>query len=163
MTSSPPLFASQIIKFNDYIEVTPCHDYDRRADKPWTRLTPKDKASIRKELNDFKSSEMDVHEDSAHLTRWDRSTAPLQPGNEISYALYFPQVSPAVICGGSNRPGERLKKKGRRRQYSTTSEDVVHLTTLRTTDCIMISTLYAEHAQQCYADKSDLEYINHVA
>ena len=31
----------QIIKFNDYIEVTPCHEYDRRADKPWTRLTPK--------------------------------------------------------------------------------------------------------------------------
>jgi hypothetical protein len=59
----------QIIKFNDYIEVTPCSDYDRRADKPWTRLTPKDKASIRKELNDYKSNEMDVHEDSRHLTR----------------------------------------------------------------------------------------------
>ena len=29
----------QIIKFSDYIEVTPCHEYDRRADKPWTRLT----------------------------------------------------------------------------------------------------------------------------
>ncbi len=61
----------QIIKFNDYIEVTPCHDYDRRADKPWTRLTPKDKASIRKELNDFKSNEMDVHEESRHLTRYE--------------------------------------------------------------------------------------------
>merc|ERR1712156_246928 len=47
----------KIIKFSDYIEVTPCHEYDRRADKPWTRLTPKDKASIRKELNDFKSNE----------------------------------------------------------------------------------------------------------
>ena len=63
-------FFPQIIKFNDYIEVTPCHDYDRRADKPWTRLTPKDKASIRKELNDFKSNEMDVHEESRHLTRY---------------------------------------------------------------------------------------------
>ena len=61
----------QIIKFNDYIEVTPCHEYDRRADKPWTRLTPKDKASIRKELNDFKSNEMDVHEESRHLTRYE--------------------------------------------------------------------------------------------
>lgn len=60
----------QIIKFNDYIEVTPCHEYDRRADKPWTRLTPKDKASIRKELNDYKSNEMDVHEESRHLTRY---------------------------------------------------------------------------------------------
>lgn len=59
----------QIIRFNDYIEVTQAHDYDRRADKPWTRLTPKDKAAIRKELNEFKSSEMAVHEDSRHLTR----------------------------------------------------------------------------------------------
>ena len=64
------LLTFQIIKFSDYIEVTPCHEYDRRADKPWTRLTPKDKASIRKELNDFKSNEMDVHEDSRHLTRY---------------------------------------------------------------------------------------------
>ncbi|XKL61196.1 hypothetical protein PGB90_008253 [Kerria lacca] len=62
----------KIIRFNDYIEVTQAHDYDRRADKPWTRLTPKDKAAIRKELNDFKSSEMAVHEDSKHLTRYHR-------------------------------------------------------------------------------------------
>ncbi|KMR04732.1 phosphatase and actin regulator 4 isoform x3 [Lasius niger] len=60
----------KIIRFNDYIEVTQAHDYDRRADKPWTRLTPKDKAAIRKELNEFKSSEMAVHEDSRHLTRY---------------------------------------------------------------------------------------------
>jgi phosphatase and actin regulator 4 len=62
-------FVFQIIRFNDYIEVTQAHEYDRRADKPWTRLTPKDKAAIRKELNEFKSSEMEVHEDSRHLTR----------------------------------------------------------------------------------------------
>lgn len=62
----------KIIRFNDYIEVTQAHDYDRRADKPWTRLTPKDKAAIRKELNEFKSSEMSVHEASRHLTRFHR-------------------------------------------------------------------------------------------
>ncbi|XP_054006986.1 phosphatase and actin regulator 4 isoform X11 [Hylaeus anthracinus] len=62
----------KIIRFNDYIEVTQAHDYDRRADKPWTRLTPKDKAAIRKELNEFKSSEMAVHENSRHLTRFHR-------------------------------------------------------------------------------------------
>ncbi|XP_011308664.1 phosphatase and actin regulator 4 isoform X2 [Fopius arisanus] len=62
----------KIIRFNDYIEVTQAHDYDRRADKPWTRLTQKDKAAIRKELNEFKSSEMAVHEDSRHLTRYHR-------------------------------------------------------------------------------------------
>ncbi|XP_076441006.1 uncharacterized protein LOC143280260 [Babylonia areolata] len=62
----------KIIKFNDYIEVTDAQEYDRRADKPWTKLTPKDKAVIRKELNEFKSKEMDVHEDSRHLTRFHR-------------------------------------------------------------------------------------------
>lgn len=62
----------KIIKFNDYVEVTEAQDYDRRADKPWTRLTPKDKAAIRKELNEYKSKEMEVHEDSRHLTRFHR-------------------------------------------------------------------------------------------
>jgi hypothetical protein len=33
----------KIIRFNDYVEVTNAHDYDRKADKPWTRLTPEDK------------------------------------------------------------------------------------------------------------------------
>lgn len=60
----------KIIRFNDYVEVTQAHDYDRRADKPWTRLTPKDKAMIRKELNEFKAQEMEVHEESRHLTRF---------------------------------------------------------------------------------------------
>ena len=67
------MISLQIIKFNDYIEVTPCHEYDRRADKPWTRLTPKDKANIRKELNDYKSAEMDVHDESRHLTRYEET------------------------------------------------------------------------------------------
>lgn len=62
----------KIIRFNDYIEVTQAQDYDRRADKPWTRLTPKDKAAIRKELNDYKNNEMEVHEGSRHLTRFHR-------------------------------------------------------------------------------------------
>jgi hypothetical protein len=33
----------KIIRFNDYVEVTEAEEADRRADKPWTRLTPKDK------------------------------------------------------------------------------------------------------------------------
>lgn len=60
----------RIIRFCDYIEVSEVEDYDRRADKPWTRLTPKDKAMIRNELNLYKSTEMEVHEDSRHLTRF---------------------------------------------------------------------------------------------
>ena len=36
---------------------------------PWAKLTSKDKLKIRKELNEFKSTEMQVHEQSQHLTR----------------------------------------------------------------------------------------------
>ena len=32
-----------ILQFSEYVEVTEAEDYDRRADKPWTRLTPRDK------------------------------------------------------------------------------------------------------------------------
>uniref|UniRef100_A0A3B4ANZ8 Phosphatase and actin regulator n=1 Tax=Periophthalmus magnuspinnatus TaxID=409849 RepID=A0A3B4ANZ8_9GOBI len=63
------LVARRILRFNEYVEVTDASNYDRRADKPWTRLTPADKAAIRKELNEFKSREMEVHEDSKHFTR----------------------------------------------------------------------------------------------
>ncbi|KAK3554032.1 hypothetical protein QTP70_019145, partial [Hemibagrus guttatus] len=63
------LVARRILRFNEYVEVTEAKDYDRRADKPWTRLTPADKAAIRKELNEFKSKEMEVHEESKQFTR----------------------------------------------------------------------------------------------
>lgn len=95
--------AKILIRFSDYVEVAEAQDYDRRADKPWTRLTAADKvklthstpkwcftipvtnsckckrrclcvvqAAIRKELNEFKSTEMEVHESSRHFTRWDK-------------------------------------------------------------------------------------------
>lgn len=64
--------AKILIRFSDYVEVAEAQDYDRRADKPWTRLTAADKAAIRKELNEFKSTEMEVHESSRHLTRFHR-------------------------------------------------------------------------------------------
>ncbi|XP_028849476.1 phosphatase and actin regulator 3a [Denticeps clupeoides] len=59
-----------LIRFSDYVEVAKAQDYDRRADKPWTRLSAADKAAIRKELNEFKSTEMEVHASSKHLTRF---------------------------------------------------------------------------------------------
>lgn len=37
--------AKILIRFSDYVEVSDAQDYDRRADKPWTRLTAADKAS----------------------------------------------------------------------------------------------------------------------
>ena len=40
-----------------------------RADKPWIRLRPEDKAAIRKELNEFKRHEMEVHPASEYMTR----------------------------------------------------------------------------------------------
>ncbi|XP_028406177.1 phosphatase and actin regulator 3-like [Dendronephthya gigantea] len=61
-----------LVQFNDYVEVFDVQEYDRRADKPWTRLTPQDKAAIRKELNEFKSYEMEVHEASKQYTRFHR-------------------------------------------------------------------------------------------
>lgn len=36
----------KIISFSDYVEKTDTYEYDRRADKPWTRLTPRDKVRI---------------------------------------------------------------------------------------------------------------------
>ncbi|XP_043920834.1 phosphatase and actin regulator 1 isoform X2 [Protopterus annectens] len=59
-----------LLHFSDYVDVADAQDYDRTADKPWTRLTASEKAAIRKELNEFKSSEMEVHELSKHLTRF---------------------------------------------------------------------------------------------
>lgn len=39
--------AKILIRFNDYVEVADAQDYDRRTDKPWTRLTAADKASLK--------------------------------------------------------------------------------------------------------------------
>ncbi|XP_061416627.1 phosphatase and actin regulator 1-like isoform X1 [Lethenteron reissneri] len=59
-----------LLHFNDYVEVAEAQDYDRKGDKPWTRLTSADKAAIRSELNTFKSTEMEVHEESRMFTRF---------------------------------------------------------------------------------------------
>eukprot|EP00800_Vazella_pourtalesii_P000089 TRINITY_DN100_c0_g1_i4.p1 TRINITY_DN100_c0_g1~~TRINITY_DN100_c0_g1_i4.p1 ORF type:complete len:364 (-),score=92.21 TRINITY_DN100_c0_g1_i4:588-1679(-) len=59
-----------LISFADYAEVAEALDYDRQADKPWTRLTAEDKAKIRWELNEFKENEMMVHPESAKYTRF---------------------------------------------------------------------------------------------
>jgi len=80
------LKASKILRFSDYVELTSSHDYDRRADKPWTRLTPKDKDAIRKELNEFKSMEMEVHEDSRHMTRFHRPWTNIRKANTRRFA-----------------------------------------------------------------------------
>uniref|UniRef100_A0A915KEP6 Phosphatase and actin regulator 2 n=1 Tax=Romanomermis culicivorax TaxID=13658 RepID=A0A915KEP6_ROMCU len=82
----------QIIKFNDYVEVTQAELYDRTADKPWTRLTPKDKAQIRKELNEFKSNEMEVHEESRHYTRKSLSSSTVN-----APALFLPDPLPPAV------------------------------------------------------------------
>lgn len=36
-----------LIRFSDYVEVAKAQDYDRRADKPWTRLSAADKVCVR--------------------------------------------------------------------------------------------------------------------
>lgn len=35
-----------LIRFSDYVEVAKAQDYDRRADKPWTRLSAADKVAL---------------------------------------------------------------------------------------------------------------------
>lgn len=35
-----------LIRFSDYVEVAKAQDYDRRADKPWTRLSAADKVCV---------------------------------------------------------------------------------------------------------------------
>jgi phosphatase and actin regulator 4 len=59
-----------LIHFADYAEVIDAEEYDRKAPKPWTMLRPEDKAAIRKELNEFKRFEMEVHPDSEYMTRF---------------------------------------------------------------------------------------------
>ena len=58
------------LTFSEFVDVASCDEYDRSVDKPWRRLTPREKASIMKELNDFKHKEMEVHEESRHLTKY---------------------------------------------------------------------------------------------
>jgi len=67
------LKANRILHFEAYTDVSltwGCDLYDRKSDKPWTRLTGQDKIRIRAELNDYKLTEMMVHPDSAHMTRF---------------------------------------------------------------------------------------------
>lgn len=66
------LMKKRIIKFEEYVDVYEIQYVDRRADKPWTRLTANEKASIRKELNEYKANEMEVHEQSQFYTRFHR-------------------------------------------------------------------------------------------
>ena len=52
------------------VQVAHADDLDRSCDKPWTRLTAADKAAIRAELNEFKTKEMHVHDESRQYTRY---------------------------------------------------------------------------------------------
>eukprot|EP00128_Syssomonas_multiformis_P017015 Colp12_sorted_trinity150504_noHs@17896 len=61
-----------LIRFNESVDIIETHsnsEYDRKSDKPWTRLTARDKMQIKKELNEFKKG-MPVHEESVQNTRF---------------------------------------------------------------------------------------------
>lgn len=62
----------KILKFEEYVDVYEVPNIERKAEKPWTKLTPQDKADIRKELNEYKANEMQVHQDSKKNTRFHR-------------------------------------------------------------------------------------------
>lgn len=56
------LQARKILRFHEYVECTHAHDYDRRADKPWTKLTPADKVR----LNTSSPTTQDTHTHTLH-------------------------------------------------------------------------------------------------
>eukprot|EP01134_Creolimax_fragrantissima_P004942 CFRG4942T1 len=61
------------ILFNESVTVARTYtasDYNRTAEKPWTKLTMGDKEAIKAELNQFKATEMEVHAASARYTRF---------------------------------------------------------------------------------------------
>ncbi|KNC77642.1 hypothetical protein SARC_09904, partial [Sphaeroforma arctica JP610] len=61
------------ILFNESVTVARTYtaaDYNRTAEKPWTKLTVGDKEAIKAELNQFKATEMEVHSASARYTRF---------------------------------------------------------------------------------------------
>ncbi|KAL0623599.1 Phosphatase and actin regulator 2, partial [Plecturocebus cupreus] len=113
------LQARRILRFNEYVEVTDSPDYDRRADKPWARLTPADKAripvvfvliaAIRKELNEFKSTEMEVHEESRQFTRDEERWCSTLSSNSPSFSQYFPDGALELewILGPYNNGGDK--------------------------------------------------------
>eukprot|EP00039_Didymoeca_costata_P001633 m.53914 g.53914 ORF g.53914 m.53914 type:complete len:535 (+) comp10889_c0_seq1:323-1927(+) len=58
-----------LTRFSDYREVFEAEHYDRSINPTWYQLTSHDKLLIRKELNEFKTSEMEVHHESRHMLR----------------------------------------------------------------------------------------------
>merc|ERR1712131_250628 len=51
----------KILKFEEYVDVYEVPNIERKAEKPWTKLTPQDKADIRKELNEYKVKYSLIH------------------------------------------------------------------------------------------------------
>lgn len=52
-----------LIRFSDYVEVAKAQDYDRRADKPWTRLSAADKVAKENHL----STDLFIQSDGARI------------------------------------------------------------------------------------------------
>eukprot|EP00050_Salpingoeca_kvevrii_P021077 m.106063 g.106063 ORF g.106063 m.106063 type:complete len:462 (-) comp9166_c0_seq1:956-2341(-) len=71
--SASELESRHILKFAEKIEmaiVPGRHEYDRKVAPTWAWMTAQEKLLVRKELNEFKRSEMEVHQESQHLTRF---------------------------------------------------------------------------------------------
>ena len=71
--SAKELRKKGVLKFHEFVDVydaANADDYDRKAEKPWTKLTNADKIAIKRELNEFKRDEMPVHTESEKYTRF---------------------------------------------------------------------------------------------
>ena len=44
------LVERKVLNWHEYVEVYEVQNYDRRADKPWTRLTPSDKVRLHNKI-----------------------------------------------------------------------------------------------------------------
>lgn len=114
-----------LIRFSDYVEVAKAQDYDRRADKPWTRLSAADK--VRKPEPSWSAAKR-LH----WILKWNRWNIEETFNNQKLYSQYlrfemisviwfdlillFVRVSGTHFCclrppGGHTQRAERVQKQ----------------------------------------------------
>lgn len=89
------LQARKILRFNEYVEVTDAQDYDRRADKPWTKLTPADKVTESVLTPDGKGRQTRAF----HAKRCEPRRCALSLASPLHLSLCHTTCVPSLACG----------------------------------------------------------------